>query len=334
MLENKKSSILLILKTLEEYSDEDHFLTQQDIIDRIESNYGIALERKSVAYSISLLQELDYDIEKGPRGGYALFSRLFDPSEVRFISDALFSSRAIPGKEASDLSRKAQSVLSKYQRANYNYIHKSSTLSRTKSKEVFYAIDTVHEGIKRGKRISFLYKDYDEHGNPTLRKDGYRYIVSPYYLVSNNGFYYLICNYREKYRPINLFRIDLLTDLHIEEEWPIKPLSTIKGMEKFDIADYINDHIYMLGGDSIEATLRIDKPNGIQYLKDWFGKKARLYEKDGTLYAKIKCNENSLFYWILQYGEEFTLMEPSQMTARIKEYLKRQFDKYGGENHE
>lgn len=71
MIENKKASILLILKVLEEYSDEDHFLTQQDIIDKVDELYGIELERKSVAFFISLLQELDYDINKSPRGGYA-----------------------------------------------------------------------------------------------------------------------------------------------------------------------------------------------------------------------------------------------------------------------
>ena len=107
MIENKKASILLILKTLEEYSDEDHFLTQQEIIDKIDANYGIELERKSVAYSLSLLEELEYDIVKGPRGGYALFSRLFEPSEVQFITDALFSSKALPGKQAAALSKKA-----------------------------------------------------------------------------------------------------------------------------------------------------------------------------------------------------------------------------------
>ena len=92
MLENKKASIILILKVLEEYSDEDHFLTQQDIIDKIYQIYGIELERKSVAFSLSLLQELEYDINKSPRGGYALLSRNFDYTEVRFIADALFSS--------------------------------------------------------------------------------------------------------------------------------------------------------------------------------------------------------------------------------------------------
>jgi len=331
MLENKKSSILLILKTLEEYSDEDHFLTQQELINNVEANYGITLERKSVSYSILLLQELGYEIEKGPRGGYALFSRLFDPSEVRFLTDALFSSKAIPGKQAAELSRKAQSVLSKHQRASYSYIHKAPQLTRTESKEIFYAIDTVHEGVKRGKRISFQYKTYDEHGGEALRNDGFRYIVSPYYLVSSNGFYYLVCNYREKYRPIQVFRVDLMTDLHIEENWPIKPLATLKGAEGFDIADYINDHVYMLGGDVVDATLRVDQAYGIQYLKDWFGKKAKIYEKDGALYAKVKCNEDSLFFWILQYGDEFTLMEPKPLVERLREHLARQRVKYASQ---
>lgn len=331
MIDGKKSSILLVLKTLEEYSDEDHFLTQQAIIDKIDANYGVSFERKSISDSLVLLGELGYDVVKGPRGGYALFSRLFEPSEVQFLTDALFSSRALPGKQAAALSKKAQSVLSNNQRRNYNYIYKTPQLSRTDSKEVFYVIDTVHEGIKRGKRISFQYKGYDEHGKETLGKDGYRYIVSPYYLVSNNGFYYLICNYREKYRPIHVFRVDRMTNLQIEEEWPIKPLATIKGAETFDIAEYLNEHLYMLGGETVDATLRIDRASGIQYLKDWFGNRARFIEKDGVLLARIKCNENALFYWIMQYGDDFTVLEPDQMVTWIKEYAQRQLDKYGGE---
>ena len=58
MIINKKSSLILILKVLEEYSDEDHLLTQQQIIDKISQLYNIDLERKSVSNSISLLIEL------------------------------------------------------------------------------------------------------------------------------------------------------------------------------------------------------------------------------------------------------------------------------------
>ena len=329
MIDGKKSSIMLVLKVLEEYSDEDHFLTQQMIIDKIESNYGLTFERKSIADSLTLLGELGYDIIKGPHGGFALYSRLFEPSEVQLLTDALFSFKGIPGKQAESLLKKAQSVLSESQRKKYKYLYKSPRLSRTDSKEVFYAIDTVHEGIKKGKRISFQYKGYDEHGKPILRKEGYRYIVSPYYLVSNNGFYYLLCNYREKYRPLHIFRVDLMTNLQIEEQWPIKPKETVSGLENFDIADYLNEHIYMLGGESVEAILRIDRPSGIQFLRDWFGDKARIEEKDGALQARVRCNENALFYWILQYGDDFTVLEPDHLVIWIKEYVRRQMQKYG-----
>ena len=65
MLPNKKSSILLVLKVLEEYTDEEHYLTQQEIADKIYQVYDIELERKSVGSSLSMLEELDYDIDKG-----------------------------------------------------------------------------------------------------------------------------------------------------------------------------------------------------------------------------------------------------------------------------
>lgn len=43
MIQNKKASIIIILKILEEYSDEEHFLTHKEIInllkESINSNY-------------------------------------------------------------------------------------------------------------------------------------------------------------------------------------------------------------------------------------------------------------------------------------------------------
>ena len=59
------------------------------------------LERKSVANSISLLQELDYDIVKGDKGGFALLSRNFDSSEVTFLVDAIFYDFILPSTDFS-----------------------------------------------------------------------------------------------------------------------------------------------------------------------------------------------------------------------------------------
>ena len=328
MIENKKASILLILKVLEEYSDEEHFLTQQEIINKIKQLYGIELERKSVAFSISLLQELDYDINKSPRGGYALLSRSFDNSEIRFITDALFSSKSINGKQAVELSNKLNSCLSKYQRRDYGFVYKSNELSRTNNKEVFYTLELIEEARRMGKRISFQYQSFDESGEPFLKMDGYRYIVSPYYSVNSNGRYFLICNYREKYRAITWFRIDFMTNARVEEEWPIKPLQSLEGMKDFNITKYLNENIYLLAGDVINATIEIENPEHIVFIKDWFGKNARLYKKEGKILADIKSNESALFYWYMQYSETMRIVSPQSLIERVKKEAERIVKKY------
>ena len=328
MIENKKASILLILKVLQEYSDEDHFLTQQDIIDKVDELYGIELERKSVAFSISLLQELDYDINKSPRGGYALLSRDFDNSEIRFITDSLFSSKSLNGKQAADLSKKLNSCLSKYQRKDYNFIYKSNEVNRSENKELFYMLELIEEAKRRGKRVSFQYLTFDENGKPYTKMDGYRYIVSPYYSVNNNGRYFLICNYREKYRAITWFRIDYMINPKIEEEWPIKPIESLKGTKDFDIAKYLNDNIYLLDGEVVDATFLIENPNYVQFVVDWFGKNAKVYKKEDKLYASIKCNESALFYWYMQYSECVTIMSPQSLIERAKKEAERIIKKY------
>lgn len=331
MISNKKSSILLILKVLEKYSDENHYLTQQEIINKVKSEYGIALERKSVAYSLSLLQEddLDYDIEKSSKGGYALLSRLYDPSEAQFINDAIFSSKSITGKQAFDLTKKVNSVFSIYERKRHQYLYKSTELSRTSNKSVFYNIDRIEEGMNRDKRVSFQYRSYDENGKATLKRNGYRYIVSPYYLINNFGKYYLLCNYREKYRPFHVFRIDYMENIQIEEEWGIKPLKDIKGAENFDIARYLNEHIYLFSSDAVEAKILIENPESIQALDDWFGKYAKVKKEGDSLVAYVTCNEDSLFYWVLQYGDGFTLLSPEPLVERVKKHIKEQIKKYG-----
>ncbi len=329
MIENKKASILLILKVLEEYSDEDHFLTQQDIIDKVDELYGIELERKSVAFSISLLQELDYDINKSPRGGYALLSRSFDNSEIRYIVDSLFSSKSISGKQAAELSKKLNSCLSKYQRKDYNFIYKSNEINRTENKELFYTLELIEEAKRRGKRVSFQYLTFDENGKPYTKMDGFRYIVSPYYSANSGGRYFLICNYREKYRAITWFRIDYMVNPKIEEGWPIKPIESLKGVKNFDIADYLNDNIYLLDGEVIKATLEIENPNYVQFVIDWFGRNARTYKKEGKLYADIKCNESALFYWYMQYSECVTIVSPQSLIDRVKKEAERILSKYG-----
>lgn len=329
MLPNKKSSILLVLKVLEEYTDEEHYLTQQEIADKIYQVYDIELERKSVGSSLSMLEELDYDIDKGPKGGFALLSRTFDQTEASYLIDAIFSSRSIDGRQAKKIADQVSSCFSKYQRKDYSYIYKSSEINRTDNKQVLYNISVIHEAMKQGKRVGFQYLAYDAEGNQTVRRNGYEFIVSPYYLINNFGRYYLLCNYREKYRALQTFRIDYMVNIQIKDDWPIKNMKDLKeGPKDFSISKYLNDHIYMFGGDVIEAELELDGDWGILIVKDWFGENAKLSHKDGKAYIKVKCNEMALYYWIMQYSDCVKVISPASLVEKTKEGLQKALERY------
>lgn len=329
MIANKKSSMLLVLKVLEEYTDDNHYLTQQEIVDKINTLYGIELERKSIGSSLQLLEELDYDIAKGPKGGFALLSRTFDTTEAAFLIDAIFSSRSIDGRMAKKISSDVYSCFSKYERQDYSYIYKSSEVTRTDNKNVLYNISIIQEAIKKGKQVSFQYLTYDENGNEILRKDGYEYYVSPYYLINNFGRYYLLCNYREKYSNFNVFRIDYMVNIKVKEDLKLKRMQDLINPPKdFSITKYINDHIYILSGDVINAELILDGAWCIQFVKDWFGDNATFKNINNEVHAYVRCNENALFYWVMQYSDNVKVVGPSAFIERIKNGLKDALKKY------
>lgn len=331
MIENKKASILLILKILEKYSDEDHFLTYQEIIDKVYEEYNIELERKSVAYSISLLEELNYDIARKAKGGVALFSRNFDDTEASYLIDAIFSSRTINAKTAKSLIDKISNEFSVYKKRDYSHLYKTFEVHRTSNKEVMYTVSIILDAIRDKKRIKFQVLDYDKNGNQITRYNGFYYKVSPYYLINNFGRYYLLCNYRADYKTLNTFRIDYLVNIEIlENDKYFTSLEKLDGdrYKNFSITEYINNHIYFLGGEIIEAEVLLNSEKSVLYVKDWFNESAKIINKDDKIYAYIKGNEMAIYYWCLQYLENIKVIGPLSLKNKILKTLKDSLEIY------
>ena len=62
-MEPKKLALLRILQILHQDSDEAHPMTQKQIGDRLERDYGIALERKAIGRNLALLKEAGIDMD-------------------------------------------------------------------------------------------------------------------------------------------------------------------------------------------------------------------------------------------------------------------------------
>ncbi len=315
---NKKLSILYTLQVLRDYSDENHLLSQNDIVIKINNIYGMTCERKSIATNIDSLIDFGYDIVKTNAGSY-LASREFEPSEIRFLVDAVFSSKSINSKQSRELAKKLSEFLSVYQRKQYKYVYKADELNRTDSKELFYNVDIINEAIENNRQIEF---DYIRNGYKNNNTKKHPYKVNPYCLINNQGKYFLVCNY-DYFDEIGNYKLERIHNIKILDT-PIKPVTQVKGFENgLDIAKYVNENIYMFATKTINATVKIHREEAANYVEEWFGKNASLYEKENSIFADITANETSLIYWCLQYGEDIELLSPKDTRDKIKEIVKQ-----------
>ncbi|MGN1022452.1 MAG: hypothetical protein ACI4OJ_03050, partial [Lachnospiraceae bacterium] len=73
----KQLICILILRVLQKYTDDDHGLTQQDILRYLKSEFGASCDRRTVVSNIGFLNALDYVIDRDEHGKYRLLSRPF-----------------------------------------------------------------------------------------------------------------------------------------------------------------------------------------------------------------------------------------------------------------
>ena len=322
----KKMLNMLILDILKEYSDSNHRLLQQDIINLLENNYGMSCERRAVKNNIDKLQEMGYKIVS--KKGYYLEEREFTDAELRLLIDGVFTSGAITDKEAHELVKKLEKFSNRYFKTHVSHVHSVSSGRNAENQNIMASIAAVDAAISKGKKIEFSYLqygvDFKLHPKRTIR-----YVVSPYQMINSKGKYYLIGNYDE-YDNISHYRLDRITDVVILKE-KRKPMKSIKGLEKgFNISEYIAEHVYMYSGESERFKLRTSE-SMMDALVDGFGKNFRvaLGEEDDII-VSLKCNPSAFFYWAMQYGSNIEVLEPESMRERIKKASLEVYKKYKG----
>lgn len=322
---NKKMLNMLILDILKEYSDEQHKLTQQEIIRLLKLNYDMECDRRSVKNNVLSLKEMGYDI--GIDDGYYLRSREFEDAELRMLIDSVLFSKSLTQKQAKSLIEKLRNFGNRYFSAKVTHISNLPDLHHADNKQLMYVLDAINDAIAAKKKISFTYNSYGLDFKLHSKREA-PYIVNPYQIVANNGRYYLIANY-DKYNNVSHYRLDKMTDVDILEE-KVKDKSEIVEFTKgYNLPKHMAEHIYMFSGESVRVELQVPEFM-IDELVDWFGKDFKIVKAGSEHKMKIvvSCNENAMFYWALQYGLYVEVLEPLNLRKKIKEAVNEISRKY------
>ena len=323
---DKKIVILYILEVLREYSDKNHLLTYNEIVELIDKKHGVRPDVKAVANNITSLTNAGYEIIKCGWKGCYLLDRDFESGELMYLIDAVNSSNSIASKQAKELIDKLTKNCSRYERKKFVPIHKIEKITKSKNRELFYIIEILGEAIESGKKVKFNYNEHNFEKELKPRREGKEYLINPYFMVNSRGKYYLVCNY-DKYDDISNYKVECITNIEIVDE-PIKPITSLKNMENFSMRNYVEEHIYMTYGNSVDAKILIEDSKYISEIVDWFGDGVTIARKDDKIYATLKVNEQALIYWSLQYGEHVEVIEPKETRVKIKEAIDKISKKY------
>lgn len=344
----KKLSLFNTLEILKKYSDEDHRLTQAELLEHLKTDYDMEVDRRTVKSNLMDLIELGYEIEsqettrmiRNEKTGEVEESTImssfylvrdFSNPELRLLIDSLLFSKHLPYSQCKDLVEKLEGLSNKYFRASMNYI---STMpeDKTNNQQIFYNIDVLDEAISKGKKVSFKYLDYgtDKKQHPKLDKDGKErvYVVSPYQMVAKEGKYYLICNY-DCYDDVSNYRVDRITDIEILET-KAKPFEELKWSngQRLDLAEYMKKHVYMYSSADSQITFRIVKPM-ISDIIDMFGKDVQFIdETEDTVCVKAKVNEAAMIQFAQSYAPDVEILKPLALREEVKERLRKGYRCY------
>lgn len=332
MLSSKKLLPLTILNIMQKYTDEKHTLSQQDIMHILEKEYNMNADRKTIKRNLMDLIDFGYPIsyKEIKRNNNIIctdwyFEHNFSSSELLIIIESLIFSKNIPKAHCKQLVKKLSELSSKYFKKTLSHTYTISENNDNNNKQLFYSIDVLDEAIKNHKQVTFKYNSYgtDKKLHPRMDTNGKirQYVINPYRLVAKNSRYYLICNY-DKYDDISHYRVDKITDIALLET-SAKPISN-----RFEIENYLNEHIYMFTGESINIKFRANKTI-LDDIIDWFGTEINIYnEENENIIVATKSDETSFYKWAIQYCEFVEILEPIQLRNKIKSTLQSAVCKY------
>ncbi|SFW22285.1 helix-turn-helix transcriptional regulator [Ruminococcus flavefaciens] len=341
-LQPKKLMIINILDILKKYTDENHRLSQKDIIDILKKEYHMSADRKSVRSNLMNLVDFGYhinysdSIRKAKDGEDKIvltdwyLTHDFTDSELRLLIDGLLFSDHIPYSQRMELIKKLEGLSSVYFKSKVKHIccAPNSCISNA---QLFYTIDILDEAIEKKRKVEFEYCNYDidKELHPRKNNDGTvrKYIVNPYQMVTMSGRYYLICNY-DKYDDISNYRVDRIKNIRILNT-SIKPVEKTNG-KKFglNLPEHMSEHVYMFSGDIIQVKFRANSYI-LNDIIDYFGTSADfsdVTEKD--FIVRVRISEEDMFRWAVQFSDHAVVLEPVTLKERIIDALKSALNNY------
>jgi len=349
---NQKLKPYMVLQYLMRYTDEDHLVTANDIVDALKKDYHISAERRSIYRDIdeinlaSLMVEEDLTLEEATerlesdeeqedrlvvydphRKGFYVRQRRFDLADMRLLAECVYSAKFITEVQSKRMVDVVCGFVSDSQAERIKHDAFLMDRVKTDNRQVMYNLPIINEALSHrrdGKKhtpekitFKYLYHDINDVKRLKERRKGGLYCVSPFKLLINDGNYYLLA-VNEK-RELIPYRVDRMRDVALTG----MPREDEEVFAQEDMRTYAQRVFGMHGGNKQTVTLRFIPPL-LDTMIERFGAKDAIYGKmDGKYYYVTAIVEVSdpFYGWVLGFGNRVKVVGNDAAVEGFRAYL-------------
>ena len=325
-MDNKsKLRPLYIARILYDMTDEDHYLSTPEIISILKEKYGIEGYRTTITSDIEALIDFGMEIEviKSSATQYHLISREFDLPEIKLLIDAVESSKFITEKKSKELVSKLGKLASQTQADELKRNLVPEGRIKPDNEYIYYIVDAINEAINTKKKISFQYFEYNVRKQQKPRHNGEVYVFSPYHLVWNGDYYYMI-GYSDKHNGIGSFRVD-----RISKQPKILPDEAVAIPDDFNLSEYINTSFRMYNSEHQEVELICDN-SVMDAIIDRFGDDVQTFANDMTSFRAVVniAVSHGFFSWVFGFGGRVKIKSPEGVRNQYADMIAEAYSEF------
>ena len=231
--------------------------------------------------------------------------------------DAVQASRFISAKKSEALVEKLTSLASEESKEELKRNLINTSKVKSENEKTYYIIDAINAAINSGKKISFYYTEYDEQKNLVIKNGGKPYCISPYSLIWNGDYYYVVGFYEARNR-IHTFRIDRIArqpEILSEDGYPMPA--------DFDTSEYALGVFQMFDTYKSEKITLIVENSLMKYIIDQFGIDVYTEKYDDNHFsAQVTVSASPNFFrWIFGWGGRIVIRSPESVVFQYRKMI-------------
>ena len=324
---NQKQKMLYLVKIFYEETDETHYLSMAEIIQKL-ADYGITADRKTLYVDFNELRRFGLDILMEKVGRiycYHLGSRYFELPELKLLVDTVQAAKSITGKKSRELIKKLEGLVSKYEAVKLNRQVIISGRIKSMNESIYYNIDTIYEAIGADCQIRFKYFRWNIRKEAEPKKDGVWYCVSPWALIWDDENYYLV-GYDAEDSKIKHYRVDKMQKISLV-------LEKREGRDEFaefNMPHYTKSLFGMFGGEETRVTIEAEN-DMVGVMIDRFGKDIVISPVDEDHFRTTVpvAVSNQFLGWIMALGGGVKITAPDEVAELMRTEVRRLAAQYG-----